>query len=84
MTQSTVRETRAPFRRATNVSLDAGLIDDAKELGINISRACEEGLTEAIRTTRSQRWLEDNRAAIESSNAWVEKHGLPLSKYRPY
>jgi hypothetical protein len=29
-------------------------------------------------------WLEENRAAIESWNQWVEKHGLPLAKYRQF
>ncbi len=84
MTRSTAREARAPFRRPTNISLDAAMIDDAKELGINISRACEEGLAKQISEERGRRWLKENRAAIESSNAWVEEHGLPLAKYRPF
>jgi antitoxin CcdA len=29
-------------------------------------------------------WLEENRAAIESWNQWVKKHGLPLAKYRQF
>ncbi len=29
-------------------------------------------------------WVDDNRAAIEASNAWFEKHGLPLAKYRQF
>jgi len=84
MTRSTLREAKAPFRRPTNISLDSAMIDDARELGINISRACEEGLAKQISEERGRRWLEENREAIESSNAWVEKHGLPLAKYRPF
>lgn len=84
MPRSTVREAKAPFRRPINLSLDSTLIDDAKELGINISRACEEGLAKQIADERGRRWLEENREAIESSNAWVAEHGLPLAKYRQF
>ena len=84
MPRSLVRDSKTPFRRPTNVSLDAQMIEDAKELGINVSRACEEGLSAEISAERRRRWIEENREAIESSNAWVEQHGLPLAKYRPY
>ena len=69
-------------RRATNVSLDSAYLAEARELGINISQACERGLVETLAEERAKRWLEENREAIESSNAYVEKHGLPLSRYR--
>ena len=31
---------------------------------------------------RAQQWRKENRDAIASSNAYVEKHGLPLAQYR--
>lgn len=71
-------------KRATNVSLSTQLIAEAKELGINISQACEQGLRETIGKTRAEAWLEVNREALQSSNAYVEKHGLPLTKYRQF
>lgn len=82
MSRSSVRETKAPFRRPTNISLDSAMIEEAKELGINISRACEQGLARQISDERGRRWLEENREAIEASNAYVAEHGLPLEKYR--
>ena len=78
------RAAKASPRRATNVSLPEDLIGAAKELNVNISQACEKGLQEAVSKTRAERWIEENRAAIESSNAYVEKHGLPLAKYRQF
>lgn len=71
-----------PPRRATNVSLNHDYVTEAKALGINISQACERGLIETVKEARAAEWLEENREAIESSNAYVEKHGLPLAKYR--
>ncbi len=29
-------------------------------------------------------WLRENKAALDSSNEFVEKHGLPLEKYRQF
>jgi hypothetical protein len=29
-----------------------------------------------------RKWQEENAEAIASINEWVEKHGLPLAKYR--
>jgi antitoxin CcdA len=66
-------------KRPTNVSLDAGLVDDARALGVNVSAACEAGLRAQLRTAREAAWLEENREAIASSNAYVEKYGLPLA-----
>ena len=69
-------------RRRTNLTLDAALLTRARDLGINVSQASERGLAEEIKRVERERWLEENRDAIESSNAWVEANGLPLEKYR--
>ena len=74
----------AGSKRATNVSLRADLIEEARQLDINVSEACERGLSEEVARARRERWLEENRAAIEASNAYVEKHGLPLARYRMF
>lgn len=71
-------------RRATNVSLDARLLAEARNLDVNISRAAEQGLARAIAERRAALWLEENRAALESSNAYIEQSGLPLAKYRAF
>lgn len=84
MSRSSVRETGAPSRRPINLSIDSALIDDAKALGINVSRICEDALREQIRSEKGRRWLEENQAAIESSNAYIAEHGLPLERYRAF
>lgn len=71
-------------RRATNISLDPDLIDQARALDINVSRACERGLVRQIAETRAKRWREENAEAIESWNRYVEEHGLPFSEYRTF
>ena len=71
-------------RKPTNISLDSDLLEAAKALGINISRACERGLAEQVSETRAERWLEENKQALESSNLYVEKNGLPLARHRQF
>ena len=84
MSRSSVREAKSAFRRPTNISLDAQMIEDAKELGINISRACEEGLSAQISAERNRRWKEENREAVAEWNAYVAEHGLPLERFRQF
>jgi antitoxin CcdA len=75
----------APARRkATNLSLETELVREAQALGINVSRAAEAGLRQAVRTARAAAWQRENAEAIESSNAWVEANGLPLERYRQF
>ena len=74
--------TKAPTRKSVNLSIRADLLAEAKALSMNISRLAETGSEKAVSEVRDRRWKEENREAIDSSNAYVEKHGLPLAKYR--
>ncbi len=71
-------------KRATNVSISESLLADAKELQVNVSRAAEAGIAEEVARRRAAAWLEENKPALDSSNAYVEKNGLPLARFRPY
>ena len=39
-------------------------------------------IAEAMRVEKTRRWQAENAAAIEANNAWVEKNGLPLARWR--
>ena len=71
-------------RKSTNVTLTVGLVAQARALGINISQAAEVGIAAEVARRRTERWLAENRDALESSNAFVEQHGLPLARYRGF
>ncbi|MBO9714091.1 type II toxin-antitoxin system CcdA family antitoxin [Sphingomonas sp.] len=71
-------------RKPVNLSLDTGVVEAARAAGLNLSQVCEAALREASRKERERAWQEENREAIEANNAWVEKHGLPLAKYRMF
>ena len=71
-------------RKATNITLNAALLQRAKHLKINISQASEEGIARAVAARTAADWLQDNQAALDSSNAYVEQNGLPLAKFRTF
>ena len=75
---------RITTRKATNLSLDSELVADAKALGINLSRACEDALRKEISAERGRRWQEENKEAIAAWNVWAENNELPLEKYRAF
>ncbi len=71
-------------RKPTNLTLDSNLVASAKELGINISQAAETGIRQKIAETLAERWKRENKQALDSSNKYVEQHGLPLESARQF
>jgi antitoxin CcdA len=71
-------------RKPINLSLDTEIIEEAKALGINMSRSAETGIAQAIVDEKSRLWLLENADALKSSNEYVKRNGLPLAKYRVF
>jgi antitoxin CcdA len=67
-------DTKAP-KKATNLSINADLLNRARALDINLSATLEQALVEALRQHQRERWLAENRGAIAAYNDHVEKHG---------
>jgi antitoxin CcdA len=63
-------------KKATNLSVDAELLEQARGLGLNLSQVFEASLAEAVRRIRAERWIEENRAAIDAYNEHVERDGV--------
>jgi antitoxin CcdA len=79
-----LREDRAPFRRPTNLSLDARLVKEARELGINLSRASEDALAREVKAERERRFKEENAEAFAEYNRFIAENGLPFEEYRTF
>ncbi len=71
-------------KKATNVSLNAELVEEARKLGINVSEACQSGLAAQVKAARDAAWKQENRAAIESWNDYIRKNGMPYDTYRQF
>lgn len=71
-------------RKPTNLSLDSALLEEAKALGINVSRSAETGIAAAVKLHKQEKWLQENASALASSNSYVEANGLPLARHRQF
>lgn len=71
-------------RRPTNVTLSESLVQEARALKINVSQACEQGLAAEVSRTKAEKWRQENAAAIDAWNDYVEEHGIPLAEYRRF
>ena len=71
-------------KTSATLSVASELIEEAKALGINLSREAEKGIADAVREEKTRRWKEENAEAIADANRYVAEHGLPLAKYRMF
>jgi antitoxin CcdA len=76
---------REPKKRAVNLFVDAEILDEARRLRINLSETLERRLRTIVKAEQEKRWLEENRAAIDSINSFIDRHGLLANRlrYRP-
>ena len=69
-------------RKPVNLSLDTGIVAAAREAGLNLSQISEAALRQAAKLEAERSWKEEHRAAMEASNNWLEKNGLPYAELR--
>ena len=62
-------------KRATNLSLNAKVLEMARELGMNLSQTVDTLLAEEVRKRYFERWNVDNAEAIAHYNARIEREG---------
>lgn len=71
-------------RIKVNLTLDADVAEEARALGLNMSRLAETAIAEATKAERNRVWREENRAALEAYAEEVAREGLPLASYRTF
>jgi antitoxin CcdA len=67
-----------PRRKRVNLTVREDVMKEAKELGLNASKAAEAGIEAAVREEKGRRWLEENRDAIQAHNRRIEREGVLL------
>lgn len=63
-------------KKAVNVSVNKGLLREAKSMGINLSATLESALREKIRQRQREQWIAENADAIAAYNEDVEQNGV--------
>ena len=80
-----IREDYAGYgKRATNVSINQGLLEEARALDINLSATLEKALEAEVRARKREQWLEENREAIAAYNARIERDGMLSDHVRAF
>ena len=62
-------------KKSANLSINADLLQQAKQLNINLSQALEQRLAEIVRQEKRSQWLAENQDALEEYNRRIEKRG---------
>lgn len=71
-------------KKATNITLSADVLSEAKALGINISQACDQFLRDMVKREQARRWQAENAEFIAAYNEGVARDGLPLDAWRSF
>ena len=65
----------ATSKQSVTLSIDSALLHEARGRDINLSATLEKALETALRQDRRERWLADNRRAIDAYNEQIDTHG---------
>lgn len=62
-------------KKSANLSINADLLQQAKQLNINLSQTLEKHLAEIVRQVQRDQWLAENKGALDEYNRRIESHG---------
>ncbi len=71
-------------KKATNLSLNARVLEMAREMGMNVSQTVDTLLAAEVRRRYWEQWNAENREAVAAYNTRIASEGLPLAKYRTF
>ncbi|MEO5660543.1 MAG: type II toxin-antitoxin system CcdA family antitoxin [Polaromonas sp.] len=71
-------------KKATNLSLNAKVLEVARGMGMNLSQTVDTLLAAEVKRRYWERWRDENRDAMTAYNQRIAQEGLPLAKYRSF
>lgn len=75
---------RKHAKRATNLSLNADVLEAARALGINVSQVSDNHLREVVRLELGRRWRVEHTDFVAVYNATLEAEGMPLDEWKTF
>lgn len=76
MSRDTPPDAPPQNRRPVTFTVRPELIQEARSLNLNASRAAEAGLEAAVKAAKEKAWLRDNQAAIQAYNERINREGM--------
>lgn len=63
-------------KKATNLTVNADLLAQARAMKLNLSKELELCLIERLKQRHAEQWRAENQAAIDEYNARIEREGV--------
>ncbi len=71
-------------KKATNLTVNSDLLNQAKSLKINLSATLEQALIVQVKNAQREQWLNENKGAIDELNKLSNKNGLFSDSFRSF
>jgi len=80
---STLFDISAP-KKPTNLTVNSDLLNQAKDLKMNISSVLESALIESIKKAKKEVWINENKTAMKDYNEKIKEYGLFSDEIRTF
>jgi len=80
---STLFDISAP-KKPTNLTVNSDLLNQAKDLKMNISSVLESALIESIKKAKKEVWINENKTAMKEYNEKIKEYGLFSDEIRTF
>lgn len=71
-------------KKATNLTVNSDLLNQAKSLKINLSATLEQALIVQVKNAQREQWLKENKDAIDALNKLSDENGLFSDSFRSF
>lgn len=66
---------KMPRKRAVSLTIREDILEQARALDLNASRAAESGIAAAVKAARQEQWLAQARKGLDAHNARIAEKG---------
>jgi len=63
-------------KRASNLSINSSLLEQARAYKINLSKLLEHALIDTLQQQKAEEWRRNNKAALQAYNERIEQRGV--------
>ncbi|MFT6507101.1 MAG: antitoxin CcdA [Colwellia sp.] len=71
-------------KKATNLSLNSDLLKKTRALNINLSATLEQALKDKLKSIEANKWVKENKNAIQAYNDFVDDNGCFGDEFREF